>query len=442
MKKFILALIVITVILCGCGKVTEDGTQTVGNSGTTNGNVSEQLPEPSSNDELYTLLIDSLKSGNFDGLYQFAGDNIKVLMTEDDFAYMLSSLYNIGGGLVTDEHTVSVGDNGDTYTAALTFNNMTADLTVVINNVKIDVFVRNIYFDNTFELTHDGITERYFVFENDGFKLNAVYTYASSGETGTAVLLISGSGPSDYNETVGILTPFEDIARALAEQGISSLRFDKRTLNYASEFTAKAGHDEEYFSDCNAAIEYLMGQEGVTEVSLLGHSLGGQIAAKLAEERDDVASMVLLNSSSRHLADILADQYTALDPANKATYLAYADSAKNASAGSLLGQYYYGVSDYYWASYNLLDTVESVKSSGIPTLIINSRADQQSFDEDIKLWEDALGDSENVTIYIDREISHFGYVFDGDAASEIYHLHDMPGLLTDMIGEFLADGSK
>ena len=236
---------------------------------------------------------------------------------------------------------------------------------LIFRNIKKCIFKRNVYFKDTFEIAHNnGIIEKCFILENDGYKLNAVYTYINDGESHPAMLLIAGSGPNDYNETLGILTPFEDIALGLAENGICSLRIDKRTFNYTSEFDVHAGIEEEYLSDCDAAIEYLKAQN-ISEIYLLGHSLGGQIATELATKTNDIDGMILFNSSARHLADIACDQYTAIDPANKATYIAYANAAKSVRESSTKGYYYYSASDYYWASYNKINTAKNISDTNI-----------------------------------------------------------------------------
>ncbi|MDZ7606573.1 MAG: hypothetical protein U5K79_13515 [Cyclobacteriaceae bacterium] len=46
------------------------------------------------------------------------------------------------------------------------------------------------------------------------------------------VLFVHGSGPNDRDETIGPNKPFRDIAYGLAEKGIASLRYDKRTFVY------------------------------------------------------------------------------------------------------------------------------------------------------------------------------------------------------------------
>ena len=280
------------------------------------------------------------------------------------------------------------------------------------------------------------IVEESFTLESNGYNLNAVYTYINDGKPHPAVLLIAGSGPSDYNESVGVLKPFEDIAQGLAQSGINSLRVDKRTFRYASEFDVKSGIAEEYLDDCNAAIEYLKTQD-ISGLYLLGHSLGGQIAAELAASREDVDGIILFNSSARHLADIACDQFTALDPDNKASYLEYAEAAKSATASSAKGYYYYSASDYYWATYNQLNVAESITGSNVKTLIINSKLDKQLFDADIDMWKELFSDSENVTISVYDDISHFGYKIDTSDPSAIYNAADFPREVISEFAEFI-----
>lgn len=286
------------------------------------------------------------------------------------------------------------------------------------------------------ENPNSNIVEESFTLESDGYKLNAVYTYINDGKPHPAVLLIAGSGPSDYNESVGVLKPFEDIAQGLAQSGINSLRVDKRTFRYASEFDVKSGIAEEYLDDCNAAIEYLKSQD-ISDLYLLGHSLGGQIAAELAASREDIDGIILFNSSTRHLADIACDQFTALDPDNKASYLEYAEAAKSATASSAKGYWYYSASDYYWAAYNQLNIAENISGSKVKTLIINSKFDKQLFNADIDMWKELFSDSENVTISVYDDISHFGYKIDTSEPSAIYNAADFPREIISELAEFV-----
>lgn len=286
------------------------------------------------------------------------------------------------------------------------------------------------------DISQGSIEKKNFVLESNGYKLNAVYTYIDDGNAHPAVLLIAGSGPSDYDETIGVLKPFEDIAHGLAQEGINSLRVDKRTFGYAAEFDIKCGIEEEYLDDCKAAIEYLKTQN-ISGLYLLGHSLGGQIATELAASIEGVDGMILFNSSARHLADIACDQYSALDPVNKESYTTYAEAAKNATASSAKGYYYYSASDYYWVSYNQIDTAQNISNLNIKTLIINSKFDKQSFDEDLNLWSTLFSDSANVSICVYDDISHFGYKIDTTDPSSIYTQVDFPNEVILVFTDFI-----
>ena len=286
------------------------------------------------------------------------------------------------------------------------------------------------------DIPQSSIEEKHFVLESDGYKLNAVYTYIDDGKAHPAVLLIAGSGPSDYDEAIGALKPFKDIANGLAKKGINSLRVDKRTFNYAANFDIKSGIEEEYLNDCTAAIEYLKSQN-ISDLYLLGHSLGGQIATELAVSIEGVDGMILSNSSARHLADIAYDQYSALDPVNKESYTTYAEAAKNATASSAKGYYYYSASDYYWVSYNQIDVSKNISNANVRTLIINSKFDKQSFDEDLNLWSTLFSDSANVSICVYDDISHFGYKIDTTDPSSIYTQVDFPSEVISAFSDFI-----
>ena len=286
------------------------------------------------------------------------------------------------------------------------------------------------------DIPQGSIEEKHFVLESNGYKLNAVYTYIDDGNAHPAVLLIAGSGPSDYDETLGTLKPFKDIANGLAKEGINSLRVDKRTFSYAANFDIKCGIEEEYLDDCNTAIEYLKSQN-ISGLYLLGHSLGGQIATELAASIEGVDGMILFNSSARHLADIACDQYSAADPVNIESYITYAKAAKNATASSAKGYYYYGATDYYWASYNSIDTAQNIVEANINTLIINSKFDKQSFDEDLNLWSTLFSDSANVSICVYDDISHFGYKIDTTDPSSIYTQVDFPSEVISAFTDFI-----
>lgn len=455
-------LVLAVILLCGCGKSMEEETPSVQQPDTY---ITEKLPTsapeitlptnapeislpaqeieqiilPTSNDELYHYLMEQWKAGDLSGLYSYASDEMKILVDAERFNDMFLSLNNTFGDIVKIENEEIAKDGGNsTYTATLVFDHVEAYIQVYISNLEIAGYNYDVRFITNFEnKLKNGITESFFLLESGNYYLNAVYTYTEKNDAPT-VLLIPGSGVADYNETVGLLPTFADIALELAERGINSLRFEKRMNRYASEFTVEAGLDEEYFIDCKAALEWIRNNNESGDIILFGHSLGAQIAVSLAEQ-ENVRGMILFNGSARHLAEIAKDQYCEIDPVNAAYYQQYMEAAKNVTQDMAKGYYYFGCSDYYWADYNEISTVDSLKKLEIQTLVINSRFDHQVYDADINLWQQELADDEKVTIMVFDDISHFGYRIDTQDITSVYKKISFPDDLTDIFSGFCEE---
>lgn len=110
-----------------------------------------------------------------------------------------------------------------------------------------------------------------------------------------AVVLISGSGPQDRDETIAGHKPFAVLADYLTRRGIAVLRYDDRGVG-ESTGTFEFGTTLDFATDAWAAVEYLKTQRDIDpkRIGLIGHSEGGLIAPIVATKREDVAFLVLL----------------------------------------------------------------------------------------------------------------------------------------------------
>lgn len=110
-----------------------------------------------------------------------------------------------------------------------------------------------------------------------------------------AVLLISGSGPQDRNETVFGHQPFLVLADHLTRQEIAVLRVDDRGIGESAGDFSQAT-SEDFASDVQAGIEYLKTREEINpkQIGLIGHSEGGLIAPMVAVQSPDVAFIILM----------------------------------------------------------------------------------------------------------------------------------------------------
>ncbi|MGN0402014.1 MAG: alpha/beta hydrolase [Acetatifactor sp.] len=426
-------------LVCACGKENNQSSEDLytGASETApseDGQDAAQAEKQKTNDELYRFILDKLIKNEVSEIYQYASDDVKVI-SEEAFERMLLDLKVTFGEIVgIEEETSTVQKGISLYNVTLKYKNVDNHMVIYIQDGLLVGMNSDIRFRNSFDITYDnGVVETYFLLNSDGYELNAVYTHSS--DMGAAVLLIPGSGVSDYNETVGLLTPFRDIALGLAEQGVGSLRIEKRTNRYRDESTGQISLQEEYFVDYDNALNWLV-NNSAGDIYLLGHSLGTQIAPVLAEQ-NEVSGLILFHGSARHLADIIKDQYAEIDPDNSDYYAQITEYVKTITEESSRGLYFYNAPDYYWASYNELSTIETIKKVNLPTLIINSTADRQIFEEDVALWKDNLSEEQNISILVFDECSHFGYKIDTSNPAVLYSQQDFPEEILSAICSFI-----
>ena len=98
-----------------------------------------------------------------------------------------------------------------------------------------------------------------------------------------AVVLVSGSGPQDRDESLMGHRPFLVIADALARAGFAVLRYDDRGVAKSTGVFVEATSIG-LASDADIVSEWLKRQEGIDprRVGMLGHSEGGLIAPLVA----------------------------------------------------------------------------------------------------------------------------------------------------------------
>lgn len=123
------------------------------------------------------------------------------------------------------------------------------------------------------------------------------------------VVLITGSGPQDRDETLFDHKPFAVWADALARAGVASLRYDDRGVGKSTGLFSSATSDD-FASDAKAAVRFLRSRSDVDpkRIGLMGHSEGGLIAPMVAAGNPDVAFVVLLAGTAVPGRDILVLQ--------------------------------------------------------------------------------------------------------------------------------------
>ena len=118
---------------------------------------------------------------------------------------------------------------------------------------------------------------------NGQVTLSGTLIVPASARPVPAVILISGSGPHDRDETIAGKKIFLVIAEYLTRRGIAVLRYDDRGC-FRSTGTYKTAVLRDFASDAVAAIDFLRKEPAIDpdKIGILGHSEGamiGQIAA-------------------------------------------------------------------------------------------------------------------------------------------------------------------
>lgn len=145
--------------------------------------------------------------------------------------------------------------------------------------------------------------------EKDNIKISGTLTLPRGGGPYPAVLLITGSGPQDRNETVAGHHPFLVLADHLTRNGIAVLRVDDRGIG-GTEFGSLSATSESYAEDVLAGVSFLKQRKELDPkmIGLIGHSEGGMIATIAAARSNDVAFIVLMAGPGQRGEDVIYTQ--------------------------------------------------------------------------------------------------------------------------------------
>jgi pimeloyl-ACP methyl ester carboxylesterase len=142
-----------------------------------------------------------------------------------------------------------------------------------------------------------------------GIKLAGTLTKPQGAGLFPAVILITGSGAQDRNETIFGHKPFMVIADSLTRRGLAVLRVDDRGVG-GSTGSLSSSTSEDLAGDVLAGIDYLKGRPDIDghRIGLIGHSEGGIIAPMVAVQSPEVAFIVLLAGTGVSGDQILYEQ--------------------------------------------------------------------------------------------------------------------------------------
>lgn len=153
--------------------------------------------------------------------------------------------------------------------------------------------------------------EEPFQFDNkaEGITLHGTLTLPQGDGPFPAAILISGSGPTDRDETIFDHKIFLVIADHLTQQGIAVLRYDDRGVG-ESEGNHYKATSMDLAEDTQSAF-IALGKHGKIDarsIGLIGHSEGGMIAPIVASKISAVNYIVLLAGPGAPIDELMIEQ--------------------------------------------------------------------------------------------------------------------------------------
>ncbi|MEO0529539.1 MAG: alpha/beta hydrolase [Planctomycetota bacterium] len=130
-----------------------------------------------------------------------------------------------------------------------------------------------------------------------------------------ALVLVTGSGPQDRDETLMGHKPFAVLADAITRRGVAVLRFDDRGVGKSTGDFATATSADFAF-DALAAVRFLATRDDIStdRIGLGGHSEGAMVAPMVgAKFPDEVAFLLLLAPPAISGEEVIVGQGLALE---------------------------------------------------------------------------------------------------------------------------------
>jgi len=251
-----------------------------------------------------------------------------------------------------------------------------------------------------------------------------------------AVVLLSGGGAFDRDMTMGNNRIGKDLAWGLASRGIAVLRFDRAAHTHPTVVARNPDRTptDDYVPFGAAAFDALRVHPAIdpARIVLVGHSMGGSFAPRIAAARRDVSGLVLLAAEAQPMnqAAVRVMKYlAALDPASptlRDAAAAMEELAANVDSPQLSRRtdprtLPFGYSGAYWLDVRGYDPIRTATDVAKPMLILQGGRDYQvTVDDDLALWRAAFEGRDDVTIRVYDNDDHLFFSGTGPSTPALY----------------------
>jgi dienelactone hydrolase len=254
------------------------------------------------------------------------------------------------------------------------------------------------------------------------------------------VVLVHGSGATDEDETVGPIKPFADLALGLAARGVAVLRYPKRTFAHPQAFAAPARYtvEEESIADARAAVALLAKTPKIDarRIYLLGHSLGGMLAPRIAAAEPRLAGIAILAGTTRPLEEVVLEQMKARG--GPAQVKAAEESQRRIrdpklAAGDWVDFLGVKIPASYWLDLRDYRPAEVAARLTLPILVLQGDRDIQVRRADYDGWQRALKGRPRARCKLYPTLTHLFVEGQGTLADYELPAHVAPQVIDDLV---------
>jgi len=282
--------------------------------------------------ETVAKFIRFYKANQPDSIYSLFTMQMKTAVNPDGTKELVDRIKNQLGAVVRSRYSGSPGEGIHGY--FLRFQRPIVDLVLTIQDNQIAGITQQTITADKNDPVELESTDNIWIDNSFGTVYGTLLMPDTAKFTGKlpVVLLIAGSGPTDRNMNQGASlrsNSFLMLARALAANGIASVRYDKRSVR--KSVSTQVQEDvklDDFINDASAFINLLKGDPRFSKVIVAGHSEGATIGIYAAMYTAP-AAYISLSGPGSDIGTLLKKQLKSrLSSAEYKTALEILDSLK------------------------------------------------------------------------------------------------------------------
>ncbi len=228
-------------------------------------------------------------------------------------------------------------------------------------------------------------------------------------------IIIGDYGPIDRNGNQNFQknNNLKKLAYSLAENGITSFRYDKRIVKQIKKGRVNARLTfDDFIKDAKDVLNYFVEKENYSSIYIIGHGQGSLIGMLVTDER--VAGFISLAGSAKTIDQVILQQIEQTAPRLKPDAERVFDVLRSGRTTSDFPQ---ALSNIFsletqefmsaWMQYNPVDVLKTID---VPVLIINGTKDFQVSTEEAKQLQEA---AKKGTIKSITNMNHVLFIIEG-----------------------------